>query len=109
MTAGSFELVGMTEDDAVSLLRKLITDPLQEVEESFSEMHAKQVVRTLGFLPLAMTQAGSAIRRGLCRLEDFDEVFRKRERDLSQVPSQGHSDYRYTVYTTWEISTTMIL
>lgn len=109
-TCGSHEFIGLdNEDDAVSLLRKLV-EPPHEVRDSFSEEYARQVVMALGLLPLAIAQAGSAIRYGLCRMEEFLDVFEKRRKMLlSRAPLQNHSDYRYAVYTTWEISVAMIV
>jgi tetratricopeptide (TPR) repeat protein len=42
-------------------------------------------------------------------MQDFCNIYEQRRKDLmSRVPQQVNADYKYTVYTTWEISTCMI-
>ena len=106
-TAGSFELGGMATDEAVTLMLKTAgTGDL--FDESMREA-ATPVVLTLGRLALAITQAGAVIRQGRCGIEDYCTLFSQRRKELlSQRAIQGGEDYRYTVYTTWEVSRQMI-
>jgi len=106
-TVGSYEFAGMGVEEAVDLLLKTIgTDDL-----SLDTLRdtARNVVTTLGNLALAIIQAGAAIRQNLCRIEDYCDMYRRRRQELlSRAPAQASSDYRYTVYTTWEVSVNMI-
>ena len=106
-TVGSYEFAGMEVEEAVDLLLKAIgTDDLSS---QASRLMARNIVTTLGNLSLAIIQAGAAIRQKLCRLEDYCGTYRRRRQELlSRAPTQARSDYKYTVYTTWEVSVNMI-
>ena len=97
----------MAVDEAVILLLKTIgtDDPSSEM----SRRTAKNIVTTLGNLALAITQAGAVIRQNICRIEDYCDMYQRRRRELlSRAPIQASSDYKYTVYTTWEVSVNII-
>ena len=100
-TIGSFEFDRMPRDDAITLLLKCAA-----IESSETNRHlAEPVAQTLGFLALALAQAGAYIRQGLCRLEEYREEYsRQREELLKYRSVQTQHEYEYTVYTTWEIS-----
>ncbi|RDL41952.1 Uncharacterized protein BP5553_01931 [Venustampulla echinocandica] len=106
-TVGSYEFAGMGVEEAVDLLLKAIgTDDLSS---QASRLAARSIVTTLGSLSLAIIQAGAVIRQKLCRLEDYCDTYRRRRQELlSRAPTQASSDYKYTVYTTWEVSVNMI-
>ena len=106
-TVGSYEFAGMRGEEAVDLLLKTIrTD---DSSASTSRETARDVVMTLGNLALAIVQAGAIIRQNLCRMEDYCEMYQRRRQELlSHVPTQASSDYKYTVYTTWELSVNVI-
>jgi len=71
---------------------------------------AKQLAVKLGFLPLALTQAGSYISHTQISFQKylsllngkFTTVAKKRGPECS--PDQGTEDPKRTVFTTWEIS-----
>jgi hypothetical protein len=97
----------METEDAVTLILK--TTGTQNLSDKPTRETAKSVVLTLGCLALAIDQAGAVIRKGLCSMEEYCEIYsRRRKKLLSQKAVQGQGDYRYTVYTTWEISLRMI-
>ena len=106
-TAGSYELNDMDEEDAISLLLKATQIP--DVNDKNARLMAMPIVKTLGCLPLALIQAGASIRQGICSLEDYVELFVSyKKRLMSDQPVQGADNYRYTIYTTWEVSVQMI-
>jgi tetratricopeptide (TPR) repeat protein len=106
-TAGSYELGQMETEDAITLILK--TTGTQNLSDKPTREIAKSVVLTLGCLALAIDQAGAVIRKGLCSMEEYCEIYsRHRKELLSQKAAQGRGDYEYTVYTTWEISLRMI-
>jgi tetratricopeptide (TPR) repeat protein len=106
-TAGLHELGRMETEEAISLILK--TTGAQQLSDKPTRKTAKSVVLTLGCLALAIDQAGTVIRQGLCNMEEYCEIYSRRRKELlSQKPVQGGGDYRYTVYTTWEISLRMI-
>ena len=106
-TVGSYELGAMTTDEAVTLILK--TTGAHNVSDTSIRETAKPVVLILGCLALAIVQAGAVIREGRCRMEEYCAIYsRRRQELLGQKAVQGEEDYRYTVYTTWEVSRKMI-
>ena len=93
----------MELEDAITLL--LRAAGREDVSDEAPRRMAKPAVKILGCLALAIIQAGAVIRRKLYSMEDYCTVYsRRRKQLLSDGPIQGINDYRYTVYTTWEIS-----
>ncbi|KAL8921610.1 MAG: hypothetical protein Q9172_003935 [Xanthocarpia lactea] len=106
-TVGSYELGAMTTEEAVTLLLK--TAGIDELPNQSTRAAAELVVLTLGRLALAITHAGAVVRQGYCNIEEYPTLYsRRRQELLSQKVIQGREDYRYTVYTTWEVSRRMI-
>ncbi|CAD6592657.1 MAG: hypothetical protein ASARMPRED_006495 [Alectoria sarmentosa] len=101
-TVGSRELREMKGDEAINLLLK--SGDLPSEGEDLRVL-AQPIVQTLGYLALAVNHAGASIRQKTCSLEDYLVHYtRHRKKLLSSRPVQASSDYKYTVYTTWEIS-----
>lgn len=101
-TVGSRELREMKDDEAVTLLLK--SGDLPSEDENLRVL-AQRIVQTLGCLALAVNHAGASIRQRICSLEDYLANYtRHRKKLLSSRPVQASSDYKYTVYTTWDIS-----
>jgi hypothetical protein len=49
--------------------------------------------------------AGASVRQGLCSIEEYCGIYsHRRERLLRYRPVQAGSDYKFSVYTTWEVS-----
>jgi len=106
-TSGSFELREMELEDAITLL--LRTTEAEDVFDTASRILAKPVVETLGCLALAIVQAGAVIRQGLCSMQEYCGIYSRRRKELlSTLHVQTSDDYKYTVYTTWEVSVKMI-
>ncbi|MCJ1237731.1 hypothetical protein MMC14_005718 [Varicellaria rhodocarpa] len=102
-TVGSYDFGRMELEDAITLL--LRAAGREDVSDEAPRRMAKPAVKILGCLALAIIQAGAVIRRKLYSMEDYCTVYsRRRKQLLSDGPIQGINDYRYTVYTTWEIS-----
>lgn len=102
-TVGSCDLGQMNMDEAVTLLLKA-TGAENSADEALRKK-AMPVTQTIGFLALAIVQAGAYIRQGLCGIEEYCDIYtRCRQRLLEYVPVQMSSGYEYSVYTTWEIS-----
>ncbi|KAI4122619.1 MAG: hypothetical protein LQ338_005713 [Usnochroma carphineum] len=97
----------MATDEAVTLLLK--TAGIPDVSDRSTREAAAQVIQTLGCLALAITQAGAVIRQGRCEIAEYCTLYSRRRKELlSEKAIQGGEDYRYTVYTTWEVSRQMI-
>ncbi len=101
-TVGSRELREMECDEAINLL--LRCSDLPSKNQNLRDL-ALPIVRTLGCLALAVNHAGASIRQGVCSLQDYlDNYTRHRKKLLSNKLVKAGSEYKYTVYTTWEIS-----
>ena len=101
-TVGSRKLGEMDSDEAITLL--LRSGDLFCDNEHLRGL-ALPIVKTLGYLALAVNHAGASIRQKTCSLESYLKIYtHHRKRLLDRGPVQASSDYRYTVYTTWEVS-----
>jgi tetratricopeptide (TPR) repeat protein len=102
-TVGSREVGRLSVNDSVSLLTKMIsgaTSPSQSAAEEY-----KKVVAALGSLALAIVQAGAYIRETSCTAQDYLDIYYRRRLSLLQdLPKHLGTDYRYSVYTTWQVS-----
>ncbi|KAF8143142.1 hypothetical protein K438DRAFT_1784018 [Mycena galopus ATCC 62051] len=90
----------MDETNAIDLLL------LRAIKEKTMEttQWASEIVKELSCLPLAVIQAGAYISKFNC-LHRYLSIYRQnRAKILRQHPTQSHDDYRWTVYTTWQIS-----
>ncbi|KAH0541632.1 hypothetical protein FGG08_003922 [Glutinoglossum americanum] len=106
-TVGSYEFGQMEPEEAITLL--LNASAAGDVFHEPSRNIARPVVETLGYLALAIVQAGALIRQKLYSMEEYCGVYSRRRKELlSHRPIQAMADYQYTVYTTWEVSVNMI-
>ena len=65
------------------------------------------VSQELGYLALAVVQAGAYICRSECSLDRYLELYRERRKEILEEyrdSVQKMDDYKWTVYTTWTIS-----
>lgn len=77
-----------------------LTDP------HIDERVAKKVAKTLGYLPLAISQAGSYVAARQMTLSQYMKIYENNFRNIFRnVPGGPVWSYRdQTVFTTWEIS-----
>ncbi|KIW28949.1 uncharacterized protein PV07_04800 [Cladophialophora immunda] len=102
----SHRLNELEMEDSITLL---LRTALKDVKDRSNRLQAGLIAKELGCLALAVVQAGAAIRKDRCRLEDYLNVYeRNREELMKNHPGQGMDGYQHTVYTTWEISRQMI-
>src|SRR6266478_4254562 len=96
----SLEVDSMGEEEAISLLLKS-----SMLNSNFVGDTANRIVTALGFIPLAIDQAGAYVLCCGCSLDSYLELYLKhREKLLSDPGFKGASDYGYSTYGTWEIS-----
>ncbi|KAJ6483209.1 P-loop containing nucleoside triphosphate hydrolase protein [Mycena sanguinolenta] len=90
----------MEESDAVALLLQRACQKPSHTNESL----ASEIVKELAYLPLAIIQAGAYISESGA-LDTFLDLYRENRTELLKTkPAQGHDDYTWTVYTTWQMS-----
>lgn len=106
-TIGYYEFKEMDPEDAITLLLKAAE--IREVTDRKTRDRARPMAKALGHLPLALIQAGASIRHNICSLEDYLEIYSsRRSQIISNQPVPGADHYKYTIYTTWEVSFKMI-
>jgi len=96
----------MNEDEASELLLK--SAHLDMSPKSYEEQ-ASDIVTELGYLALAIDQAGAYIANGECRIDDFLDTFNIHRQHLLQNEAyKGASGNERAVYATWDLSYTAI-
>ncbi len=105
-TVGYEELKEMDHEEAITLLLRAAGKDY--MDPKLRDL-ARPIARTLGYLPLALDQAGAAIRQDICTLKTYLPLYNRHRRQIMGTRSiQGGEQYRYTVYSTWEVSFQMI-
>ncbi|KAH8833157.1 hypothetical protein DL96DRAFT_710944 [Flagelloscypha sp. PMI_526] len=97
------EIGRLDEVDATKLLLRGVKAP----ESVDRDAYAAEIVEVLGCHALAVNQARAFLAKGTCALSNYLRFYRdNRERLLRDHPTQTQStdSYKYTVYTTWNIS-----
>ena len=106
-TVGSqfFHFEGLDQNDGIELLLKTAAKPLPP--DSLTERLATAITQALGSLPLALIHAGKAIRKGLCKLDDYlryHAIERQRVRDAQSNGFRRNDEIYINVYSSFEIN-----
>ena len=99
-SAGSYRVHEMSTESSITLLLKTAT---VNIEDSAMRVSAGRVVEALGYLALAIIQAGAVIRQGICSLDGFCDLYAEEKQLLEIGRPTSSMGYQYSVYTTWEI------
>jgi tetratricopeptide (TPR) repeat protein len=90
----------MNPDEAINLL---LTSAMMEHSQENRSL-AYRIVQELGYLALAITQVGAYISHS-CSLTEYLSIYNENRAEvLRKHGRQTADDYKWTVYTTWEIS-----
>jgi hypothetical protein len=102
--AGNYCVHELFPKDAINLLLK--TAAIHDMEAEDTRKSAEKIVRELGYLALAIIQAGAIIRQGLCHLNGFCDLYSSQKKEVLESGRCVSSidEYQYSVFTTWEIS-----
>jgi tetratricopeptide (TPR) repeat protein len=96
------EVIELNEDAAVELFVK--SAQLSDLLPA-ERCHVEGIVRELCCLALAVDQAASSIATGICCIDDYLDVYKRRRLQLMDDDVfKGSSNYGRAVYTTWDIS-----
>ncbi|KMU85898.1 hypothetical protein CIHG_03427 [Coccidioides immitis H538.4] len=95
-----YDLLNLDEQAAVGLLleKAAIGSPTGD-----DLKQATAVVKSLGYLPLAIDQAGAFIRRRQKSLKDYHRLFQDKQYEILNITPRI-SGYEKTVATVWELS-----
>ncbi|EFQ99028.1 LipA and NB-ARC domain-containing protein [Nannizzia gypsea CBS 118893] len=91
---------GLEENAAIQVLfgKAAINNPTED-----DGKEASIIVRLLGYLPLAVDQAGAFIRRRQKSLKDYHRLFKNKHYEVLKI-SPGIGDHEKTVATVWELN-----
>lgn len=88
--------------DAISLLSNLSGIVVTPGSPEFSQ--ADEIVKELGYLPLAIEQAAAFVREVTGDFAAYREEYQQNHKDLYRWVPQGNRPYRDSVATTWSMS-----
>jgi tetratricopeptide (TPR) repeat protein len=95
------------EEGSVMLLRRtklLARDASLDQANQQERAQARNIVLTMGGLPLALDQAGAYIEENTCTLAEYLEAFQHRQADLLRRRGRYGSDHPDPVMTSWSLS-----
>lgn len=100
MTSSSFQLQPFDDQEATELLLRLTNSPLSSKQH---QERALAIVKSLGGLPLALSQMGGFIAQRKVPLHDFLPLY---ERNATKIDQRriGLIDYEHTLSTVWDTS-----
>ena len=103
-TVGCTEFKGLKEKEALILLLRAADVPLPW--DLATESTGKEITSALGYLALALVQAGASILQRICDINDYLDFYNQHRRKLSLRRSLKESmeQDHITVYATWDLS-----
>lgn len=90
----------MNEEDAILLLKSLIKNKF----ETDNTEELKEVVKLLGYLPLAIAQAGATIQQSQISISEYLRLYKSYEQEMLTSKTIPESSNTLPVATTWNIS-----
>lgn len=105
----SYHFEQLPADEATQLLLKAAGDP--GPWDIDTRLLADPISHALGFLPLALIQAGTTILTGRCALSDYDEYLRRSWERLRKARFNRHQqvdDENLLIYSSYEINLTSL-
>lgn len=99
--AKPFEIDVMFPEDA---LKFLFTRTGRDHDNAAEKNAAAQIAEVLGYLPLALEQAGAFITAKKARFQDYLSSYRKRHLELLKESRPVTGDYPESVATTWALN-----
>lgn len=88
----------MTEEEATGLMGVLVKNGIEEKSK------AKQLLRSIGYLPLAIVQAGTYIHQNKIKVSEYLDIYKKYEQELLSEAACVERKKNSSVATTWNIS-----
>ena len=101
----SIHFEGLEPNDGNELLLKAASKPLPP--DSLTERLVTSITRALGSLPLALIHAGKAIRKGLCKLDDYLHYHKIEKQRVGEAQSNSflrNDEIYLNVYSSFEIN-----
>lgn len=89
----------MTEKESMDLIQSIVSQKTQPDEET-----VKHLVRTLGYLPLALSQAGAYIRQTSISFADYSKLYDEHAQEFLSDKALPEGTNSRPIATTWNIS-----
>jgi hypothetical protein len=103
--AHNFDVLGISRPVEVSeMLPDEAVEFLFKRTDRTEHQAATELAKELGYLPLALEQAGAYIREKKVRIQDYLASYRKRHIKLLKESKPVAGDYPKSVATTWEMN-----
>jgi tetratricopeptide (TPR) repeat protein len=99
--ARPIEMEKMMPEEAIQFL---FTRTGRDANDPAQRHAAEQLAETLGYLPLALEQAGAFLTAKKARFQDYLTSYRKRHLELLQESRPVTGDYPESVATTWALN-----
>lgn len=99
---GKLEVGVMKKDEALELFNRLTQNKFSTYPKN--ELLTKNLLQKLGYLPIAIAQAGCYINENMLDISEYLDMYDKEQEELlanqKLPPGEGH----LPVYTTWDLS-----
>lgn|GEM_PF-1826075 len=95
----------MTEQEAFDLMSVLTKKDIKKKEV----LEAKKLLKAIGYLPLAIAQAGTYIYQNKIKISEYLDIYKKYEQDLLSDLNHTKEKKNANVATTWNISLNAII
>ena len=104
--ASVFDMLGVIKPVALPLLEKeeAVRFLCDRVEQEPSDAAAAELAKTLGYLPLALEQAGAYILRSGINFAVYLEIYAAEKLNLLEEAKPQLGDYPESVLTTWTLN-----
>lgn len=100
---GHLELNAMSPNEAVNTLLKIILPPGGRATKAQLDI-ANNIAEELGYLPVALVQAGCYIRAKRCLPQYLDRLRESRQRILTQAIPRHLNDYDHNIYAVFDVT-----
>jgi len=94
----------MTEDEAICLIKSLTKIPVEEKEIA----ETKELIKILGYLPLAIAQAGAYIQQNQVSIREYLKLYKNHEQALLENKNLPKGANSIPTEIIWNISLTKI-
>ncbi|KAL8706411.1 MAG: hypothetical protein Q9201_000557 [Fulgogasparrea decipioides] len=103
-TVGAVVFGGLEHDEALNLLLRAADTP--RPWDSTVESLGSKITDALGYLALALVQAGALILRRICGLGDYLDFYNQYTKKIGvrRTPISPNNEDQFAVYATWEHS-----
>lgn len=99
---GAVEVDVMTETEAFTLLDQLIPESLKQAPDYKEE--AKELLKDLGYLPLAISQSGSYINENSLTISNYRRLYETGYEKLLLEKNLPAGDQHESIYVTWDLN-----